>query len=436
MSEVKIIYNGNQTIIEYQSNEKLEEIFKRFQIKINAENKELVYLYNGKIIEDKNIILSELTSDKIITILAHDSNNIPSNINNLVKSEYVICPICKESAILEEKDYKLKIYGCENGHINENILINQFNKTQEIDYSKIICQKCNKNNRYNTLKNEFYYCDECKINLCPICKSIHNNNHRMINYNNKWYKCDIHNKEYNSYCNKCKINICMMCENNHKEHELIYYGKLIIEDNKIIKYMKEIRKEIDIFNKNIKEEINKLNKIIENIEEYYKIINDIIEKYIKNKIINYQILININNIINKNSIINNIKIINNKNDKYNDIIDIYNKINNKINNDIFDINNKINDDNIIIYKIDENKDKIKIFGKLFVKRNKNNIKIEIEGKEYELMEYYKINNNKNLKIKIKGIENITNMGSMFFGCSSLLNIYQIYQNGILIMLLI
>ena len=184
--------------------------------------------------------------------------------------------------------------------------------------------------------------------------------------------------------------------------------------------MKEIRKEIDIFNKNIKEEINKLNKIIENIEEYYKIINDIIEKYIKNKIINYQILININNIINKNSIINNIKIINNKNDKYNDIIDIYNKINNKINNDIFDINNKINDDNIIIYKIDENKD---------------NIKIEIEGKEYDLMEYYKINNNKNLKIKIKGIENITNMGSMFFGCSSLLNIYQIYQNGILIMLL-
>ena len=207
MSEVKIIYNGNQTIIEYQSNEKLEEIFKRFQIKINAENKELVYLYNGKIIEDKNIILSELTSDKIITILAHDSNNIPSNINNLVKSEYVICPICKESAILEEKDYKLKIYGCENGHINENILINQFNKTQEIDYSKIICQKCNKNNRYNTLKNEFYYCDECKINLCPICKSIHNNNHRMINYNNKWYKCDIYNKENNSYCNKCKINI-------------------------------------------------------------------------------------------------------------------------------------------------------------------------------------------------------------------------------------
>ena len=41
------------------------------------------------------------------------------------------------------------------------------------------------------------------------------------------------------------------------------------------------------------------------------------------------------------------------------------------------------------------------------------------------MEFYKINNNNNnnnLEIKIKGIENITNMSSMFNGCSSLLNL--------------
>ena len=57
MAEVKILYNGYQTIIQYQSNEKLKEIFKRFKIKINAENKELVYLYNGEIIKDDNIII-------------------------------------------------------------------------------------------------------------------------------------------------------------------------------------------------------------------------------------------------------------------------------------------------------------------------------------------------------------------------------------------
>ena len=413
MAEVKISYNGCETIIQCQSNEQLKEIIKRFKIKINAEKKELVYLYNGELIKDENIIISQLSSGKVIAILAFDSNNIPSNIKNLVKSDYVICPICKESAILDEEDYKLIIYGCQKDHTIKNILINEFNKYQEIDYSKIICNNCNKNNLNDTYKNEFYICEICKINLCPICKSKHDNKHKIIKYKNKEYKCNIHNEKYISYCNECRMNICVICEKNHNEHERISYSKLIIEDKKIIKKMEEMKKEIDKFNNNIKEKIDKLNKIIKNIEEYYNIINNIIEKYINNKKRNYQILININNIINKNNIINNIKNININNN--NDIIDIYNKIYNKIYNN--------NDDNIIIYKIDENKDKIKIFGSDFVKNNKNIIKLEIEGKEYELIDYYKINNkNKYLKIKIKGIENVTNMSYMFYECSSLSNL--------------
>ena len=132
MAEVKITYNGCETIIQCQSNEKLKEIFKRFKIKINAENKELVYLFNGEIIKDENIIISNLSSEKIISILAYDSNNIPLNIKNLEKSDYVICPICKESAILDEKDYKLIIYGCQNEHITKNILIKQILPIQAI----------------------------------------------------------------------------------------------------------------------------------------------------------------------------------------------------------------------------------------------------------------------------------------------------------------
>ena len=86
--------------------------------------------------------------------------------------------------------------------------------------------------------------------------------------------------------------------------------------------MTEIKKEIDKFNGNIKEKIRRLNKITENIEEYYKIIDNIIQKYINDKKKNYQILKNIDKIINNNNIINNIENINNKNNKYNDIIDI------------------------------------------------------------------------------------------------------------------
>ena len=284
MSKVKILYNGQEIMIQYQSNEKLESIFNKLKIKIFSVDKEIIFSYKDEIIKDKNITMSELTADKNITIIASDSNDISTNVNNLVKSDYVICPICKESAILEEKDYKFKIYGCENEHTTENIFISQFNKLQEIDYSKIICQKCGQK-RSETYNKQFNYCCECKINLCPLCMSKHDNHkHDIINFDDRWFKCSIYKKDNNSFCKKCKKNICFMCENNHKrnheENDLIYYSKLIIDDNKIINYMKEIKKVIDLFNNDLRAKVKKLNKIIENFEEYYKIINNIIEKYL------------------------------------------------------------------------------------------------------------------------------------------------------------
>ena len=85
--------------------------------------------------------------------------------------------------------------------------------------------------------------------------------------------------------------------------------------------------------------------------------------------------------------------------------------------------NKNKNGNIIIYKIYDNE--VRIFGFPFILNNKNIIKLEIEGKEYELLEYYKINNRYNkkiLEVKIKGIENVTNMSYMFYKCSSLSNL--------------
>jgi len=311
MSEITILYKGYETIIQYQRNENFEEIFKRFKIQVNAENKKMIYLYKGEIIKDEELTISQLIDETKVPILAYEQNDLPNNI--LIKSDYVICPKCKESAILEQKDYKLIIYGCQNGHITKNILINEFNKLQEIDYSKIICQKCNKNNRSNTYNNKFFWCGKCKMCLCPICISIHDNNHKIINYDDKEYICDIHNEVYNTFCYKCKKNICIECEKNHSDHKLLAYNNLIIEDDEIIKNMEEIRREIDIFNNSIKEKIKQLNKIIENIEEYYKIIKNIIKKYLNDKKQNFHNLININKIINNNVIIRNIKEINNNN---------------------------------------------------------------------------------------------------------------------------
>ena len=85
--------------------------------------------------------------------------------------------------------------------------------------------------------------------------------------------------------------------------------------------------------------------------------------------------------------------------------------------------NEINEINII-YKIKDKEKKVKIFGSEFVKNNKNKCQIIYGDKEYELNEYFNIPNNikDELKIKLRGINNIINMSCIFYECSSLLSI--------------
>ena len=77
----------------------------------------------------------------------------------------------------------------------------------------------------------------------------------------------------------------------------------------------------------------------------------------------------------------------------------------------------------IIYSIN-NQNNIRIFGTKFIKNNKNICKIIIDNNEYEIKGRYKVksNNNNKLQIKLKGIDNVTNMSYMFEGCSSLLSL--------------
>ena len=76
----------------------------------------------------------------------------------------------------------------------------------------------------------------------------------------------------------------------------------------------------------------------------------------------------------------------------------------------------------IIYDINQgNKNVINIFGYEFVKNNKNKCKMIIDNKEYEIADKYNIKNynNNKLSIKLKGIDNVTNISYMFSDCSSL-----------------
>ena len=187
------------------------------------------------------------------------------------------------------------MYDCKNGHIFDNISLNEFEKTQNIDESKIICDICKKIDKSITHDNIFYICNTCKINLCPLCQNKHEKGHNLSIYNNKNYLCNLHSLSYGSYCQQCKLNLCVLCEKKHANHKIISYGSLVPDIDELKSKMTNLRTKLDEIKQSIYKIIERLNILMKNIETYYIINNDLINNYdIKNT--NYEILQNVNDI--------------------------------------------------------------------------------------------------------------------------------------------
>jgi len=421
MLKVVFNYKGTETEIQCKIEEKMEEISKKYKSKIEINNE--YYLYNGNRINKENklgeIINNEDKRINKMNILVYDLNEINNN-KNIKESKEIICPECNENVIIKLDDYKIEMK-CINNHYNIILLKDYINK---IDISKIKCNKCYKS-RNETHNNEFYICIKCNINLCPLCKSIHDKNHDIINYDNKNYICNKHNENYTKYC--CNKNICIDCENEHKNHKGIYYGEILPNIND------EIKEYIDKFKKELEEIKNKLNNLIEIVDKYYNIYYNIIDIYKKKKK-NYEILQNINEFFSYNKIIiGDLKqIIDDKdiNIKFKNMMNLYNKIN--TNND--NTGNYIKGE----MEIEENNKEIRIINsyeqyrreaKLDIEDKykneeeiKENIEITINDKKIPFTYFYKFEEKGKYKIKYTFKNKLTNTCYMFQGCSSLIDI--------------
>ena len=333
--EINFNYEGNTIPIKFKSNESIKEIYNNFCIKLSLNIKSLYFLYNGKIIDEKltldKVINSEDKKRNKMNILVFSmKDKYPNENNSQVKAEQIICPKCEENAKIKIVNYMLKIYGCKNNHLTENILLNQFEKTQLIDESKIICNFCKKTSKDN-FKKEFSFCGTCKRNLCPICKDSHDKEHIIINYNLKNYTCPEHGDSYNSYCDDCKKNICIACEEEHSGHHLESFGKMLPKKDELKNKINELKININKFREQIKEIKKVLNYVMDNMENYFKIIEDEYNSFDLKKR-NYEILSNINENYN-DKIINDIQeIINEENIsiKFYKINNIYNQMKNDI----------------------------------------------------------------------------------------------------------
>ncbi len=425
--EIQFNYLGQITNIQCNTQDNIKKIFQNFVNKSQLDINSVYFLYSGNIIEGDSAIEQIInTTDKErkkMNILVNNKDEDSNEDLMLIKPKDISCPKCGEIARIDITDYKI-LFRCKNGHKEENILLDKYSNTQKVDISKIICQKCNSNNKSNTYQNMFYRCCTCKINLCPLCKNSHEIDHKIINYDDKNYICEEHNQRFSSYCESCSKNLCLFCEKkneeeasenngNCKKHKIANFVKLIPNITKANNDVKELKDKINKFKNIIDETIKKLKKVKENIDYFYEINIDILNS-LNNNNINYEILYNYNK-IDESRIINDInQIINSENNnKIKNILDIYDKMVNQY-KDKITINYEINDDD----------DEVNLFGKEFVENNINNCKLIIEDKEYELMEYFEIKNLKNkstnniLSVELNGIQNITNMSNMFGNLSS------------------
>ena len=410
MAKVEFTFRGIITTILCSEKDKMEDICQRFATKTSSNINDLCFLYSGTKMNLQNTfeqIANSIDKErKTMSILVNEIIS-ESLINNpsIIKSNFPICPKCKESVYITIDNYKI-ISSCKYLH-SIKMLLNEFEDNQKIDISKIMCKECKKD-KSKTFNNEMYICNKCNIQLCPLCKNIHNKTHNIINYDSKDYICRIHNEIFISFCNKCKVNMCLQCQREHKTHNIILYSDIMPYKNELLKKLSEFRSTINLFNKNIDEIINKFKNVKENTEILYNIYNDMINKY-EDKYRNYEILLSLNSI-------NNIDILNDLN-----YINQIDNINQQVER-ILNIYDKMNFDNEITMIYNSKKEKkIKILNRKFVNNNKNICKIIYKNKEYELIEEIDIKNIQidKLEIKLKGINNVTNMESIFNKCKLL-----------------
>ena len=307
MSQVNYFYRSQNIIIQCEKSEKMKVINERLKGKLSIQNNDVYYLYNGNKVNEE-LTYNEIANGKNnITIILNDKEGKQ---NKIIESKAILCPKCDDFCILSFKNYKFHTK-CKNGHKKNNILINEFVNLE----NNIKCSLCSKN-RLDTFNFEFYYCLECKISICPLCKSKHK--HKIINYDNKFYICNKHNSNYNKYCDKCKLNLCMKCNIEHKGHKIIDLTDLYKDKNELLAKLNLLKSDIDKFNNELNNIINIIKEVKNNMIRFYEIYNKIINNY-DDRNINYEILSSLNDFMNNNMF--------DKLKNYNSILDIFQYIN-------------------------------------------------------------------------------------------------------------
>ena len=179
-NEPQVIFNyeGTNTKIQCNINDKIKDIINKFLTKIGNNENNLFYLYNGTQV-NKELTFNEQANEldknrKIMNILVTKDEREKEEI---IISNDIICPKCKENTLMGINNFKINFHGCKNDHNIDNILLDKFEETQKIILNNIKCNICNINHMGGDSQNKFYICKICNQNICMNCKPQHNKNH-------------------------------------------------------------------------------------------------------------------------------------------------------------------------------------------------------------------------------------------------------------------
>ena len=202
MSEINFMYQSTETIIQSKNDDLMKDICQKFANKISININDIYFIYNGNIVNE-NLTFSqqanfEDNARKKMNILVLKYDDLKQEKKrNIVKSNEVICPECKELSIIKIVDYQIHLSNCKNKHTNK-LFFEEFENTQYINEEQIICDECKKVNKAESYNRKFFKCLSCNQNLCPICRTKHNQNHCIIDYSQRNYICEKHNEKYDS----------------------------------------------------------------------------------------------------------------------------------------------------------------------------------------------------------------------------------------------
>ena len=286
--EILFDLKGQKTSIQGEINFQMKKYFKTFINKLKLNDKNLRFEYNNREINE------EITLEEFVTINIIENNKIEIKViekgedENIISSEEIICPQCKQEARIIVSDDKITLICNHNRHHISEIPKTEFIKSQMIDKSSIKC-KCEISST-NTKR----FCLTCKEILCTFCEKEHiknNNEHIIINYNQRNYYCLEHNEsknQFNCYCKTCKKNLCWICNKFHKNHQAEELNEIYYLKSKIISKHKANSSILKKYEGLIEELIKEL--------ENFKASNEINEYIIKNYNIDNRNYIKINNI--------------------------------------------------------------------------------------------------------------------------------------------